>query len=214
MLENLEDKKHIVIKVTKQFLPEGSALYSYFLTLHKKVSFVCEDEAFRFSFLPWFDKIKKIVPPSADKVIVVDKDMFLYDLFKNKGIKINKKMATALCASYILKKKDLRYFQDMAHLVELGADFELCEYNLLHKCSLAFLRLKGELLKNMLLVENATVAILYVDDELLSSCGATLKDTKNCLDEVLNLGYIRYAKIIKTDEKNRLIYKKGIDFEK
>ncbi len=213
MLENLEDKKHIVIKVTKQFLPEGSALYSYFLTLHKKVSFVCEDEAFRFSFLPWFDKLKKVVPQSADKVVVVDKDIFLYDLFKDKGIKINKKMATALCASYILKKKDLKYFQDMAHLVELGADFELCEYNVLKKTSLSLLRLKGELLKNMLLVENATVALLHVDDELLNSCGATFEDTKGCLDEILNLGYVECVKVVKTDEKNKII-KKGRYFEK
>jgi len=217
MLKNIEDKKHIVIKTTKQFLPEGSALYSYILTLHKKVSFVCEDEnlAFRFSFLPWFDKIKKEVPLSADEVFVVDEELFLYDYFKNNGIKINKKMATALCSSYILKdEKDSLYFQSIAELIELGADYKVCEYNLLHKTSLSFLRLKGELLKNMLLVEDASVALLHVDDETLKSCGAILENAIDCMDEVLGLGYVKCVRLIKIDEENRVIAEKGNYFEK
>lgn len=217
MLKNLEDKKHIVIKVSGQFLPDGSALYSYILTLHKKASLVCDDEniVFRLSFLPWFDKIKKQVPLSADEVVVLDNDIFLFDYFKNNDIKINKKMATSLCASCILKgNKDVQYFQNMAELISLGADYELCEYNLLKKRSLSFLRLKSKLFKNMLLVENGNVALLYVDDDQLKSCGSELQDAKECMDEVLGLGYVKCVRLIKIDEKNRVIVEKGSCFEK
>ena len=54
IFKKIDAAKHIEIIVEAENLFVGSALYSYILTLHKKVSLVCKEERIdhKFSFLP------------------------------------------------------------------------------------------------------------------------------------------------------------------
>ena len=103
-LEAIDKAKHIVILVSNDSFADASALYTYILRLHKKVSIVSEVQAIdsKFSFLPWFDKLRNIIPSSADLVIDFDLETeSLFNLFKSHNITINIKMATALYAGLL-----------------------------------------------------------------------------------------------------------------
>ena len=102
-LENINSAKHIVITTDNAAFANASALYSYILTLHKKVS-LHNSEALesRFSFLAWFDKSRIKMPTSGDEVITMSSGTReLYEFFVSNKIKINAKMATALYAGLL-----------------------------------------------------------------------------------------------------------------
>ncbi len=131
IIEVIHKAKHIVVTVpsnpTASSVGSASALYTYILTLHKKVSFFCptKDIEGRLSFIPWFDKIKSSFPSSANLVISFDFfekqsnklssecEFFnidekkpiesLFHLFKENRITINKKMATALYSGLLFE---------------------------------------------------------------------------------------------------------------
>ncbi len=78
ILKRIAEAKHIVvishINPDADSLASASAMYTYLLTLHKKVSFFClsKDIHQKLSFLPWFDKIRNSFPSSADLAIALD----------------------------------------------------------------------------------------------------------------------------------------------
>ena len=219
LLRDIENAKHVEIVVKREeFLPSASALYTYVLQLHKKVSLVClcgEVEE-KFSFLPWFDKIKYSSVSSSDFVIKLDEEIFgLYEFFKTNNIKINKKISTALYASLLLKydgftSKDMHVsvFGVIAELVSYGADYKSCSEFLLKRTTLAKLRLKSLMLKNMLLKEDATKAVFVLHDDDIKSSGATLRDAQNIMQEAFGLKYVKQVvlmyedKIIKSIKKD------------
>lgn len=75
ILQTIQKAEHIVIIASTEHdvdsLGAASALYTYVLTLHKKVSFYCgaKTDSLRFSFLPWYDKIRQTPNNSADLAI-------------------------------------------------------------------------------------------------------------------------------------------------
>lgn len=78
IIKTIENAKHIVVIAHKESdadsLGSASAMYTYFLTLHKKVSFFCSDEKIKeqYSFLPWVNKIRNSFASSADLVFTLD----------------------------------------------------------------------------------------------------------------------------------------------
>ena len=78
ILQRIEEAKHIVViahvNPDTDSLSSASAVYTYMLKLHKKVSLFCAskhiDEKVR--FLPWIDKLKNTFPKDADLAISVD----------------------------------------------------------------------------------------------------------------------------------------------
>ena len=210
----IEAAKHIVLKCDADSFTNASALYSYILTEHKKVSLVCETPlAEKFSFLPWFEKVRQKVPSSADCIINVDSDVLsLYDFFQKKGVKINKKMATALYGALLLRYDLFRssecdgiVFATASQLIELNAAHKECIENL-HYCQpLASFRLQSILYKNMLLCENASVALLPVSEEDLKESGASIEDAYVIMNEVLKLAHVQEVRLVQEDEKSKIL---------
>lgn len=78
VIKRIEQAKHIVVIAhvhpDADSLGSASALYTYILQLHKKVTFFCKSKEIdqKLRFLPWFDKIKHSVASSVDLAISVD----------------------------------------------------------------------------------------------------------------------------------------------
>ncbi|MEA3331871.1 MAG: phosphoesterase [Campylobacterota bacterium] len=216
IFEKISSAKYVVIVVKEEsLLPSASALYSHILRLHKKVSLVCEKNIVdkKFSFLPWFEKIRETLPSSADLVIELDTRAYqLYSFFKSNNIKPNQKMATALYASMLVEydgfvggDADGMVFATASELMACGADYKLCNKFIIKRTTLATFRLKSLMLKNMLLQENATKAVFSICDDDLKSTGTTLKDAKSIIKEVLGLEYVEVVVLIKSDENDKIL---------
>jgi phosphoesterase RecJ-like protein len=215
-LKQIQSAKHIAVVVSSdELLPSGSALYTYLLRLHKKVSFVYQTNVLdnRFSFLPWFDKVRNSVASSVDLVVELDHKAFrLYDFFKTNKIKINKKMATALYASLLVEydgfvSNDVNgmVFAKASELIVSGAEYRICNEFILKRTTLARLRLKSLMLKNMFLKNDAKEAVFYVCDADLKSTGATIKDATVIMKEALGLEYINSVSLVKSDQNNKIL---------
>jgi len=215
ILNKIEDAKHIEIVVESEKLFVGSALYTYILTLHKKVSLVCKsnDIEYKYSFLPWFDKIKRSDTPSADLSIKLEMSgEKLYDYFKQNSITINKKMATALYGALLDESEGFRnnklgtlFFDTISSLIKYNADYKICQKFIVEFNSLALLRLKAIMLQEMKIENDAKSAIFFLSDEKLKRTGANLKDAQQVIKESFFLPYIERAILLNNDKENEVI---------
>jgi len=77
-LEAIQKAKHIVLIAHKKpdadSVGSASAMYTFLMRLHKKVSFFCETENINphLKFIPWFEKIRQTYPKKADLAISFD----------------------------------------------------------------------------------------------------------------------------------------------
>lgn len=228
ILKKIDKASHIVlishINSDVGSIGSVSAMYSFLLQNHKKVSWFCKTEAvnYRLSFIPWFEKIRDSFPASADLAISLDcvetkylgtepkcdliniDHRILYDFFKANEIKINKKMATALYAgllydsdAFLSDEVDGTTFALAKELIECGADFKLCNKNIMKSVSLAALRLRAVMFKNMSLECDARVAVFCLSDEDMKLTGAVASDCVAVLTESLNLIYVEIVLLLK-----------------
>jgi hypothetical protein len=209
-LDKIQDAKHIVIMTDSKRFFNGSALYTYLLQLKKKVSIYAEDDIdIQLSFLPWFDKVRNNIPSSADLSIEL-KEESLFPFFKLHGIVPNKKMCTSLCAGYIKESQkisnlslDGTFFANLSELIQLGANYQECVENLYYKEPLSLYRLKAKMFENMLLLNNATVALFRYDPELLKATGSKQEDLFVVMREALCIVHVKQAVLL--DQNNELI---------
>lgn len=129
LLDKIESSGHILLisESSVGSICSASAIYTYLLQKHKKVSWYCKTKNIsgRLSFIPWYEKIRDSLPGSADLAISLDcsntdgstlelecesinissgnsaDPETIYKLFKENSIKLNKKMATALYAGLL-----------------------------------------------------------------------------------------------------------------
>ena len=210
-LEAIENAKHIVILTNSDSFADASALYTHILRLHKKVSIVSESQNVDngLSFLPWFDKLRNIVPSSADLVIDLKLETeSLYNLLKLNAINLNEKMATALYAGLVQRfdgflSSDVHgtIFADVSELIKQGADYKLCNQSIMKRVSLSTLRLKAIMLSNMILVNDSKEALFIVSENDLKSSGATLGEAYEIMNEAMNLPYVESAILKDSDNK-------------
>ena len=215
ILEKINAAKHVEIIVKAEFLFVASALYTYVLTKHKKVSFVCKDENLenRFAFLPWFEKIRTISPSTADLRVELNCSFLeAYEAFENCNSKVNQKMATALYGAMLQEtrgftnlKTDAVVFAIASELIELGADYRLCSDVILKQGSLAQLRLKSEMLKNMALANDAKAAIFLISEDDLKSSGAKMKDAQKIMLEAFSLPYVETSILLNEDVEREVV---------
>jgi len=215
IIKSISEAKHIELVVEKDFLFVASALYTYILTLHKKVSLVCksDDIGYKYAFLPWIEKVKRSDTPSADVTIrlsVTSKELYL--LFKQEDIKINKKIAIALYAALVTdtdgfrnSRTDGMIFAMASELVKSGAEHSLVFKHLINHSSLGALRLKSIILQNMLLVDSAKVAILTISQEDLKVTGSTLDDAIKHMQEPFLLPYVEVVVLLDSTNEYEMI---------
>ena len=130
--------------------------------------------------------------------------MILYNFFKDNGIKINKKIATAFYAGllddsngFLDERVDGTIFAVIKHLVDSGADTKLCNKYIMQYMSLAAFRLKAIMLMNMQLFNNAKVAVFIVKDKDMLASGAVGEDCEFALEESLYLPSVEVALLLK-----------------
>jgi len=209
LLQDIQNSKHIVIKFDKKYLASASALYTYILQLHKKVSLLCVEEIDnRFSFIPWFKKIKTSGYSSADLQVELEITAIdLYKVFQENDIAINKKMATSLYAGLLIETDGFKnsrvngmIFAVAKQLVDAKAEYKISTEFILKTKSLAYLRLKAIMLKSMLLQENATVVLMNISDDDLKSSGAKIDDAYEILEDGLSLPHVEEVILKKNKE--------------
>lgn len=211
-LKEIEKAKHIVILTDNTSFCNASALYTFILRLHKKVSLSSQDTLDKkYAFLPWFEKSRTVSPSGADLEIRVGNESLL-DFFLTHEQKINQKMALALYAGLLEKMYSLQntrlngmFFARMGELLELGANHEIC-IHYLYKCEpLSLYRLKAKMFANMLLREEAQESCFVLSQEDLIATGCSLEDAFVIMEESLKIAHVKQAILI--DEKNKLIKK-------
>lgn len=215
ILQKIDKAKHVEIVVESEFLTAASALYTHVLRLHKKVSLVCRDKniGLKYSFLPWFEKIKSSVSSSADlSIVFLYSSLELYKYFKINNIKINPKMATALYAGILEESHGFMdnsfngmNFAAVGELIECGADYKLCNKFIIKRTTLSVLRLKALMLKDMILLNSAKAAIFSVCESDLKSTGASFDDAKEIMNEAFGLEYVEIAILLNSDAQNEVI---------
>jgi len=213
-IQEIQKARHILIRVDSDSFANASVIYSYILTLHKKVSMSYKENVDNnLSFLPWFSKLRAVSTSSADLVLEINSDSKkLFIFLKEYKININQKMATALYAG-LLKQFD--FFMSMqcdgtifaiaSELIGLKAKNKICHDYLQKRVPLSTLRLKAILLKSLLLKDEGTKAYLSVSDDDFKASGGTLKDAYQIMKEILNLVHIDEVLLVKTDENSKII---------
>jgi phosphoesterase RecJ-like protein len=227
IIEKIDASQHIVLLVSKDLdaICAASALYTHILRLHKKVSFVCLDAFFfhKLSFIPWSEKIKNQLPTSADLVlcftenalesdirnlVTVEKKSFgyshgMYTFFTSHAMKINEKMATALCCGLIYKSDsfanqevDGTTFACMSKLIEAGASYATCHASVTKTRSLGALRFKAYVIENMDLLCDASLAYMNVNENQLLAYGVCEDDFFYALQEQLSLPSVKISLLV------------------
>ena len=249
IIKRIDEAKHVVviahISPDADSLGSASAMYTYLLTLHKKVSFFCasKDINTKLSFIPWFDKVRNSFVSSADLVISLDcgnikrlgvdieydlinidhhesntkfgkfnlvddkcisTTQVLFNFFKENNIFINKKMATALYAGllddsngFLSDEVDGTVFAMSRELIELKAEYKLCNKFIMKYQTLACMKLKALMINNMTLLDDAKIALFLVTNEDMKSCGAIGEDCEVALEESLYLPTVDVAILLR-----------------
>lgn len=214
-IDEISKASHIMIECDSKSFALSSVLYTYILTLHKKVSIVQKTALdTNLCFLPWFDKVRRVSTSTADFVVDLNGNdvKAFFNLLQASQIKINKKMATALYAALLLRYDSFRssesdgdVFAIASELISLGADYKVCREFILNRMPLSRVRLKAVMYKSLLLKEDATKAELFISDRELKSSGASLEDVDSLMREVLTLVNVKEVTLFKSDENGKKV---------
>jgi len=213
--EKFENALHVTLLVDEKSFAKGSALYTFLLTQHKKVSLVSKEKklSLKFSFLPWYDKVRTKIPSSSDFIYDVSLSVeVLYSFFQENNYKINKKMAEALYSALLCEfdffrssKVDGTVFALASELIALGAEHTKAREYLFFSKSLSSFRIASILAQNMQLKENATCAEVTITTQELEMCGATLQECVDWMYECLHVVHVTQVSLLKKDENNKII---------
>lgn len=127
----------------------------------------------------------------------------VYDFFVANDIKINGKIALSLYAGLLDDSKcfsdsqcTAKTFEMARSLIQSGADHPLCVEWLFQRGSLASLRIKGALLKEMKLFGDGQLARFDVSRALMEESGASVFECKKVLDEALSMRSVKAALMV------------------
>lgn len=198
-LEQIQHHKHIVIIANNETFPLANALYSYILTLHKKVSLTMTEEVDKkFGFLPWFDKVRLQIPSSYDYKIELSENHYeIYQWFEEHGVKINVKMATAFYSAFLLDPE--QNHKVLYELDELGAQKDICIKYLKESEPLCLFRLRAYMFERFVLENSAQTLKAYVNDEMLGKSGASVRDAHVVAKELLNMVHVNKVVLVQED---------------
>lgn len=128
----------------------------------------------------------------------------LYDLFAAEGIAPNVKMATALYAgllddshAFLSAKTDERAFAMAQALIRYGAQIRTCATELFERHTLAALRIKGVMLKELQLKLDGRLAVMLVSRAMMDATGAREVDCEAALEESAGLPTVEAALMLR-----------------
>ncbi|MBN2870234.1 MAG: DHH family phosphoesterase [Campylobacterales bacterium] len=124
----------------------------------------------------------------------------VYDFFVANGVKINGKMALSLYAGLVDDSRcfsapgcNAKTFATAHALIEAGADHATCIEWLYRRRSLASLRVRGILWKEMRLLLDGRLAFFDVRLSHMEETGATISECKKVLEEALGMRSVQAA---------------------
>jgi len=211
-LQKVQDAKHIVLKCQSSSFAHADALYSFLLSLEKRVSLVTQSEIDRrLSFLPWFKKVRTNLPSSAEYIVEVEADVVgVREFFKRVNFKLNKKIATSLYSALLIEFENFQSsrcdgitFALAAELIESGAEYRVADTMINKREPLALFRLRGQLFLTMRVHNSAKSASLFISDEILEATGASLEDAYLVMKETLKLVHLQSVEL--RDSENKII---------
>jgi len=133
----------------------------------------------------------------------VSAGMVVYRLLIENCVKISKDCATCLYVSIVEDTGFFSYsninkqtFVDVANLTELGANPIKIASLLKSRQSLAKVRLLGFVLNNFELYNEAKIAFIYIDKEVLLKTGAKRYDTKNIINTLRDIVNVQVAVMV------------------
>ena len=149
----------------------------------------------------------------------------LYDMIKIMNYDLNKEIATCLYVSISTDTGSFKYTNTTSktHLVasellEKGIDLETINIELYQKRSLEKTNLLLESMKNLTLLENNTVGVVAVDNDILKSSGAKAQDSELIVDFIRGIDVVNLACVLRPiDEQSTKVSmrsKKDIDVSK
>lgn len=128
----------------------------------------------------------------------------LYNLFADNGISLNPKMATAIYAGllddssgFLDESVDGTIFALAKELIDVGADYKLCNKYIMKYQTLGAFRLKAIMHKEMKLFCDARVAIFCVSHEDMESSGAVASDCESTIEEALWLPTVEVSLLLR-----------------
>ncbi len=128
----------------------------------------------------------------------------VYDFFRDQGITINAKMATALYAGllddsqqFLHVKTDVSAFEMAAELLRCGADSNIVAKALFQTTSLASLRLEGVLYEQLRLRHEGRIALLHVNLQTLASTGAVPQEAERALHRAQTLTTVSVSVLLR-----------------
>jgi len=129
--------------------------------------------------------------------------MVVYKLLAENCVKISKDCAICLYVSVVEDTGFFSYsnvneqtFKDASSLVKFGANPAKIASLLKSRQSLAKMRLLGFVLNNFELYQEAKIAFVYIDNEVLSKTGAKRYDTKNIINTLRDIVNVKVAVMI------------------
>jgi len=124
--------------------------------------------------------------------------------FKDEGIKINAKMATALYAGladdtlgFMSPRSSGSVHEMAAELARCGADIDTANRALFLEQPLSALRLKSLIFAQMQLLSDARVALVKVTQEMMAHSGADPQACESALHEILGLPTLRAVVLLR-----------------
>ena len=124
--------------------------------------------------------------------------------FKEEGIRINPKMATALYAgiaddtlAFMSKRTDRAVFEMAAELAGYGADIQVVNHALFKYRPLSALRLKGLIFRQLTLHADARIAVIKVSRSMMEETGADPQACESALHETLGLPTVKAALLLR-----------------
>jgi hypothetical protein len=218
----IEKAKHIAVIVDEKSFAHGSAIYSYLLQLHKKVTLVSEVPlAKKLSCLAWYKDVRNALPQGAEYVLKVECEALeLYHYLQNCGAKINEKIAQALYVALFMERNlfapslEQERVAVASQLLEVACEAPACFNQVVRTRSLAELRLKAKLLQRAVLRADATQAWVEICEDDFKQTATQHKDIMVCVEDLFCLPYVQ--EVIFTDSQTKQKIKTVIkeDFEK
>ncbi len=134
--------------------------------------------------------------------------LVIYRLFEENRVKIPKNSAYALYTSIVDDTGFFSYggvdsfaFKTASKLIDLGVSPEYIARKIRGNEPLCRVRLRAYMLSSFDLRFDASVAVISFSKEVLKSVGATRKDSKNIIHELLNIANVKIAvMLLETDE--------------
>jgi bifunctional oligoribonuclease and PAP phosphatase NrnA len=96
-------------------------------------------------------------------------------------------------------------FAASSELLNLGADHSLVVEHIVNYSSLARLRLKSIMLQNMILLNSSKASFFELQEQDLSSTGATIEDAKELMKEAFSLPYVEVSILLDSSQENEII---------